>query len=129
MNRYDLARVERLQSRRLFSATAVVQDGQLIVTGTTAADDITVSESSGNLIVTDGGSQLFSQAASSVSADRIYITGGGGADSITIDSSVPFAFAASISDSGKSDQTIDEAASLNACDSQPSYSGHRRCKW
>lgn len=80
--------LEALESRQLLSATvtAKLSGHTLHVKGTKGADTIAVSESSGTLSVTSGGSSIYSGDATKIKA--ISISGGQGDDNVTIDSSV-----------------------------------------
>jgi Calpain family cysteine protease/RTX calcium-binding nonapeptide repeat (4 copies) len=85
--------MESMESRLLLSGTmpltvsevAVFDGTQLLITGTTGADDISISQSPSGILVSDGalGSQTFGGTFSSIK-----IVGNGGNDVIGVDSSV-----------------------------------------
>ncbi|HTW93898.1 MAG TPA: hypothetical protein VMD30_03825 [Tepidisphaeraceae bacterium] len=78
--------IERLESRRLLSASVTVKD-VLQVYGTAGADNIAISESGGGIVVTVNGAEANGSPFIGVNSVRIH--GMAGADTITIDSSVP----------------------------------------
>lgn len=80
---------EALERRRLLTTASLVGT-TLTITGDAAADNISISVSSGNLVVTDSTdspSQVYSGAESGVTA--IIVNAGGGNDMVTVQSTVP----------------------------------------
>lgn len=118
MNRHSISQIEVLERRCLMSASATAhfRNRYLIVRGTKGPDDLTVSQPGADIIVTDGSTQLISTPASSVYV--ISIKGGGGGDTITIESSVTGntvgeGAAMYITDLGKGGNTINDQSNID----------------
>jgi Ca2+-binding RTX toxin-like protein len=80
--------LEQLESRRLYSVSAVSAGGTLVVTGDNTANDITVSRDAvGHLLVNSGAVPITGDAATVSNTSLITVLGGNGRDNLLLDES------------------------------------------